>query len=163
MTVNPQSVLSSWQGEYCVPGEILWNGYAELGGSVKSGYRMGRCDYTRYVKADGSVGYRSTIYLDDGMRNAPDFFQMSVLYHEFSHARAYNEDGVNNDHDATFRKYRREKPAYWLGDMLMKWIGWIWCRRGSLYLLRDAHMAGRWFSSPRTQGGPARDLSEPLP
>lgn len=126
---NPQIILDEWKTKYSLPGEVLWAGYKELGGSIKDGYRMGQCNYYKYVNSQNQWMPRSEIYLDIGMADAPQFFQMCTLWHEMAHARAYNEDGVSNDHDAMFRKYRRENTAYWLGDLLLKLIGGIWCRK----------------------------------
>lgn len=124
--IDAQTLLSQWQAEYRVPGDILWCGYIELGGSASDGYRMGQCTQAKYMRLGEWVA-RSTIYLDEGMEKAPRFFQESVLWHEFAHARAFNEDMKSNDHDATWRRYRRERTKYWIGDMVLKVIGWIWC------------------------------------
>ena len=127
--IDAQTLLSQWKAEYKVPGDILWGGYVELGGNVSDGYRMGQCNYARYLRP-GTAEWvpRSTIYLDEGMEDAPRFFQESTLWHEFAHSNAYNEDMESDDHNAHFREYRRRKTKYWIGDMVLKLIGWIWCK-----------------------------------
>ena len=125
--IDATKLLKQWQAEYNVPDDLLWGGYIELGGSVKDGYRMGQCNYIRYMR--NGVWYpRSTIYLDIGMKKAPKYFQECTLWHEFAHARAYNEDMQDDDHNLRWRKYRREKRKYWIGYLLLKLIGKIWCR-----------------------------------
>ena len=125
---DADALLRQWQVEYKVPGDIIWGGYEELGGSAKVGYTMGLCRYTKYLDAANVWTGRSTIFLDTGMRRAPDFFKTCVLYHEFSHANAYNEDLENDAHNAHFRAYRRRKKLYWIGDMLAKLLSPIWCK-----------------------------------
>lgn len=122
------TLLTQWRKEYPFPGELLWGGYIELGGSVKDGYRMGQCNYYLYInQSTHERTPRSIIYLDHGMKNAPKFFQEATLWHELCHARAYNEDCKDNDHDRVWASYRRQKPKYWLGDIILKLIGVIWC------------------------------------
>lgn len=120
-----RTALANWQLAYDVPGVVRWCGYAELGGNISDGYRNGQCNYYTVWTGDG-VYPRSDIYLDEEHGQAPAFFQRCTLWHEFCHANAYNEDMSDNDHDVHFRDYRRRKPLYWLGDMLYKWIGFIW-------------------------------------
>lgn len=49
-------------------------------------------------------------------------FRAAVLYHEACHAKLYLEDGKVNGHDEEFRKLRRQKPLYWIADMIMKFV-----------------------------------------
>ena len=127
--IDAATLLMQWRKEYPFPGDLIWGGYRELGGNISDGYRYGQCNYAKYMAYDTQQWTpRSTIYLDIGMENAPQFFQKSVLFHEFAHANAYNEDMENDDHNSHFRAYRRRKPAYWLGDIVFKLIGWHYCR-----------------------------------
>ena len=126
--MDAEALIREWLREYPCPGDFVWGGFIELGGSAKDGYRMGQCTQVKYVsQATHEWTPRSTMYLDEGMAKAPTYFQESVLWHEFCHARAFNEDMESNDHDAHFREYRRQKTGYWLCDMLLKAIGFIWC------------------------------------
>lgn len=127
MAFDPVSSLGTWQDRYGVPGLIVWKGYAELGGSITDGYRNGQCNYYK-VLAEQPYG-RCEIWLDEEMKASPDFFKTCVLWHEFCHANAYNEDLSSDNHNAHFREYRRRKPLYWIGDMLYKWISPIWSWR----------------------------------
>ena len=127
MPVDYQSQLDGWVTEYKVPGDVIWCGFKELGGSVSDGYTSGRCEYKATVS--GNVReMRSDIYLDTGMRDAPAFFRTCVLWHEFCHANAYNEDGIDDSHNSRFLKYRKRKILYWLGDCIFKAINWIWVK-----------------------------------
>lgn len=126
--IDAEALLKQWRKEYPFPGDLIWGGYIELGGSPSDGFRFGQCNYQKYMSPTTHQWTpRSTVYLDTGMAKAPRFFQESVLWHELAHANAYNEDMVNDDHNAHFREYRKRKTAYWLGDMFFKLIGWIWC------------------------------------
>ena len=126
--IDADALLKQWRQEYPFPGDLIWGGYIELGGSPNDGYRFGQCNYQKYMSPTTHQWTpRSTVYLDTGMAKAPKFFQESVLWHELCHANAYNEDMVNDGHNAHFREYRKRKTAYWLGDMFFKLIGFIWC------------------------------------
>lgn len=127
--IDAEALLKQWRKEYPFPGDLIWGGYIELGGSPSDGFRFGQCNYQKYMSPTTHQWTpRSTVYLDTGMAKAPRFFQESVLWHELAHARAYNEDMINNDHDSVWASYRKQKPKYWIGDIVFKLIGWIWCR-----------------------------------
>lgn len=119
-----QSQVDAWLAEYGVPGVTTWAGYAELKTSSSQVFVMGR---TQYKLVNGMPC--SDIYLQAGMSDAPEFFQRCVIWHEFSHAYAFQEDGVVDSHNARFYEIRRKKPVLWLGDCLLKVLGIIWCRR----------------------------------
>lgn len=123
--MSPASKLARWTAQYHVPGLVEFSGWAELGGSEEAGWTMGRCDSLAW--SDGTC--ESRITLDVGMRDAPGFIVRSVLWHEFCHANAFNEDGTGNGHDAHFRRYVRRRPLYWLGDEVAERLAARWVRR----------------------------------
>lgn len=128
--MDPELQLRTWQSEYSVPDAIVWGGYVDLNYAGGVGITYGRTMCTLTIYQNGSKSCVSTIYLDEDMQKAPVFFRECVLWHEFCHANAFNEDGDSDAHNAHFREYRRRKALYWIGDMLFKLIGPIWCRRG---------------------------------
>lgn len=129
--VELQALLYEWQREYDVPGRVLFLGFEELPRSSSSSLFVGGRTWFKLVNGERV----SEIRLQEGMAGAPAFLQRSVLWHEACHAEAFNEDGVPNAHDSHFYDLRRRKKAYWLGDMLFKLVGIIWCRRHHFYTL----------------------------
>lgn len=125
-----QNKLDKWSLEYINRNiynvfEISFQNYEELGGSTVDGYRMGIC---KTYKSVNLLSCRCYISLDTGCIKMPDFFFNSVLWHEFCHAWCQVEIYENQRHRKEFKIRRRKKPLYWIGDMLLKWIGWIWVR-----------------------------------
>lgn len=123
-------MLDEWRNEYikdCIYStfKLVYKGLTELGGSDVDGYRMGIC---RTFKTTNKTWCQCKIYLDMGCHSMPTFFHDAVLWHEFCHAWCQAEIYENQNHRKEFKIRRRKKPLYWIGDMLLKWIGWIWVR-----------------------------------
>lgn len=128
--MNEQNTLDKWKEEYineCIYEslDIIYMGFKELGGSVVDGYRMGVC---KTLKTTDKSWCDCRIFLDNGCVTMPKYFHDSVLWHEFCHAWCQAEIYDNQGHRKEFKIRRRKKPLYWIGDMLLKWIGGIWVR-----------------------------------
>lgn len=119
---DEQSAIDTWTREY-IGGKNLdcfFKGYIEL--AISDGYRMGccRCEWSPTVKK-----VKAEIWLDDDHAKVPQFFRDAVLWHEFCHYWDCVES-FHVDHCMGFRRKKWRKPAYALGDLLLKFIGWIW-------------------------------------
>ena len=128
--MDEQTILDSWTKQYitkCIYKnlDIFYVGFDELGGSIVDGYRMGLC---KTLKTEDKTWCQCKIYYDMGCGKMPSFFRQSILWHEFCHAWCQAEIFENQNHRKEFKIRRRKKPLYWIGDMLLKWIGWIWVR-----------------------------------
>lgn len=126
--MDEQTILDIWTKEYitkCIYKnlDIFYVGFDELGGSIVDGYRMGIC---KTIKTEDKTWCKCKIYYDMGCAKMPSIFRRSVLWHEFCHAWCQAEIFENKKHRKEFKIRRRKKPIYWIGDMLLKWIGWIW-------------------------------------
>ena len=123
--------LKEWRDEYIKNPiykkvMISFMGYKELSGSIVDGYIMGVCQSTHTAESYDWV--QSRIYLDLGCKKMPKLFRDAVLWHEFCHAWTVAEESDGSGHRMNFRNRRRENTVYWLCDILLKLIGWIWVR-----------------------------------
>lgn len=120
--MDEQSAIDTWTREY-IGGRYLncfFKGYIEL--AISDGYRMGycRCEWNPTVKK-----VKGEIWLDDDHAKVPQIFRDAVLWHEFCHYWDCVEM-FHVDHCTGFQRKKWKKPAYALGDLLLKFIGWIW-------------------------------------
>lgn len=113
-----QKILDKWKHEYGLDEyTIEFKGYRDLDRTKPKKFVYGRCYYHDYIPM--CTIYLSTRYKDRGL----GWMEKSVLWHEFSHAIAYLEDGKDDAHNGHWRDLRRGKPLYVLGDWVAKLTG----------------------------------------
>lgn len=126
MTLTEQEQLYEWKNKYC-PNDLLtirFIGYEEL--AITDGFRMGKCQAYWGKDVDGNLLWmRCDIYLDDDHEKCPKFFRDATLWHEFCHAWDAI-DNIHVDHCSKFQRKKWKKPAYAIGDIVLKLIGWVW-------------------------------------
>lgn len=106
-----QNILREWCVEYGMdPDKTSFGGWAEL--STGKDITMGRAEYyPKYVIVKLGIRFED---------RRLGWMEKSVLWHEFCHSRAYQDDWKPNGHDRTWRAYKNEKKVYVLGDAFAK-------------------------------------------
>lgn len=113
-----QEILNEWTNEYGLDGcTVKFEGWQDMDETNPRKWVYGKCYYGLYHTKT------CRIHLGDRFESRPfGFFEKCALWHEFCHACAFLEDGVSDGHNAHWRELRAEKPAYMVGDMVLKLI-----------------------------------------
>lgn len=112
--IRMQNILREWCVEYGMdPDKTSFGGWAEL----STGGTNSTMGITYYYPAYSLI--KMGIKFRD--RNL-GWMEKSVLWHEFCHSRAYQDDWRPNGHDRTWRAYKNEKKVYVLGDAVAKFM-----------------------------------------
>lgn len=115
---NIQYQLDEWKKEYGIDQyNVVFGGYRNMDESNPKRWVLGKCYYTYRVRCDIHLGWKFE-------KRELGWRETSVLFHEFCHALAYLEDGEDDDHNMYWRKLRRSKPKYWIGDLFAKMTYW---------------------------------------
>lgn len=112
-----QQQLDEWKAESGLASEnmIMFDGWRNMDTSNPTKWVYGRCYYVNRRRCDIVMGYKFE-------KREFGWLEKSGLWHEFCHAYAYLEDGVSDSHNNYWRKLRRSKPIYYIGDLVCKVI-----------------------------------------
>lgn len=106
-----QKMLDEWKHEYGFGHPISFLGWTEMTNSDTGAPILGKCIYYRNLSCCIIMGHK--------FKNRPlGWREKSVLWHEFCHACAWQEDGEDDAHNNHWKDLRRRKPWYVLGEWI---------------------------------------------